>query len=346
MPTWTRIALVVLILLTPLLAAEIGLRALVGAHRLPFADAHRDDFEITWANLERGATPDILILGDSVAQQGIEPDVLEQLVGPAAGSEVRIFNAASPGGGFGVNAAIVEELAAEGRLPRVIVVGVATGTLSTDVTFREIFSRTVMGRLFAGCDVPMPLPERVDCYASRVSMVWRWRGRPGDIVDAIAAPLPSTESRDGLQLRDDGFRIGAGRSLARIDHQLERAVLDRRFVRLVPDVEESWRWLVEVAEANGSVVVPVTIPDTPRMLRRVEEEQPGREALFWQGIDRLEQGAGVPFVRVRSFGEWWGDGMARNFNHLSYRGARAFTRQLWDTGDFRDRLLEALENRT
>ena len=137
----------------PLLAAEIGLRVLVAADRLPFADSHRDDFEITWANLERSGTPDILILGDSVSKQGIEPNVLDGLARQAAGSNISVFNAASLGGGLGVNAAIVEELAAQGRLPRVVVVGVASGTLSTDITFRESFSRTVMGRLFAGCGV-------------------------------------------------------------------------------------------------------------------------------------------------------------------------------------------------
>ena len=55
-------------------------------------------------------------------------------------------------------------------------------------------------------------------------------------------------------------------------------------------------------------MVPVAIPNTPPMLSRMEVVQPGREALFWEGIDRLEEMAGVPFVRVRSFGDWWGDG--------------------------------------
>ena len=343
MRTSTRIILALLLLATPLLAAEIGLRVLVIAHRLPFADAHRDDFEITWANLERIGTPDVLVLGDSVTQQGVEPLVLERLVRRAVGSDVSVFNAASPGGGLGVNAAIVEELAAQGRLPRVIVVGVATGTLSTDITFREIFSRTVMGRLFAGCDVPMPLADRVDCYGASLSMVWRWRGHPRDIIEAIAEPLPSTDRTDGLRLRADGFRVGRGRSIAQIERQLGKVDLDKRRVVLDPDVESSWRWLVETAEANGAVVVPVAIPDTPPMLARMEEVQPGREALYWDGIDRLERAAGVQFVRVRSLGEWWGDGMARNFNHLSHEGARRFSRQLWTMDDFHEPLLEALD---
>ena len=95
MRTPTRSVLAALLLVMPLLAAEIGLRVLVAADRLPFADSHRDDFEITWANLERSGTPDILILGDSVSKQGIEPNVLDGLARQAAGSNISVFNAAS-----------------------------------------------------------------------------------------------------------------------------------------------------------------------------------------------------------------------------------------------------------
>jgi hypothetical protein len=40
-----------------------------------------------------------------------------------------------------------------------------------------------------------------------------------------------------------------------------------------------------------------------------------------------------------SFGAWWGDGAARNFNHLSDAGAADFMRQLWDMPDFHDPLV-------
>lgn len=343
MQTLHRRLILSALLVLPLLGTEIGLRAMVAAHRLAFADAHRADFEITWANLERGGTPDVLILGDSVSQQSIEPVVLERLVKRATGLRISVFNAASPGGGLGVNAAIVEELATQGRLPPVIVVGIATGTLSTDVTFHNIFSRTVMGRLFTGCEVPMPLSEAVDCHASRASLLWRWRGHPRDIVEAVLQPLPETDRRDGLRLREDGFRIGRGRSLAQIERQLSRADLDKRRVVIDPEVQSSWQWLVSTAEANGSVVIPVAIPDTPPMGKRMEQVQPGREKLFWDGIGLLEDGAGVPFVRVSALGAWWGDGMARNFNHLSHAGARQFTRQLWDMDDFRQPVVRAIE---
>ena len=338
-----RVLLLAVVLLAPILGAELAIRGLVAAHRLPAADAHRPDFEITWANLEREGTADILVLGDSVAQQGIETAVLEKLVGRAAGREVTAFNAASPGGGIGVNAAIVEQLARQGRLPRVLIVGFATGTVSTDITFHEIFSRTVMGRIFTGCSVPMPFGEALDCHLSDASYLWRWRGRLPDVLQAVQRPLPRTDDTDALHLRRDGFRVGRGRSVTTIERQLERADLSKRRVQLASDVRTSWQWLVSVARANGATIIPVAIPDTPTMTARMEEVQPGREELYWDSIATLGEDVDLPFVEVRRFGDWWGDGMARNFNHLSHAGAKAFTRQLWEVEAFRERLLGGLE---
>ena len=179
----------------------------------------------------------------------------------------------------------------------------------------------------------------------------RWSGDGGAIPATSSRPSSSRCHRlyrldNGLRLRRRWVHHRTGQNDRR-DRKAARSIdLDKRRVGLPADVESSWRWLVETAEANGSIVVPVAIPDTPPMLARMEEVQPGREALFWDGIDRLEQATGVPFVRVRSFGEWWGDGMARNFNHLSHEGARQFTRQLWTMDDFDvSALLEALDAR-
>ena len=338
-----RVLLLALVLLAPIIGAELAIRGLVASYRLPVADAHRPDFEITWANLQREGTPDILVLGDSVSQQGIEPRALEKLVAGTTGRHVTAFNAASPGGGIGVNAAIVEQLAREGRLPRVLIVGFATGTVSTDITFHEIFSRTVMGRLFTACTVPMPIGDLLDCRLSEASFLWRWRGRLSDVLDAIQRPLPRTDDSNALHLRRDGFREGRGRRIDAIERQLERSDLDKRRVRLAPEVQASWQWLVSVARANGATVIPVAIPDTPTMAGRMEQVQPGRDALYWESVATLGSDVGLPFVEVRQFGAWWGDGMARNFNHLSHAGAIAFTGQLWDMDEFRGRLLEGLD---
>jgi hypothetical protein len=339
-----RFLIVAAAFLVPLLVAEAAINVLIATHRLPYADAHRDDFEITWANLERREPVDVLILGDSTAQQGVEPRVLEELVVEATGRDVAAFNIASPGAGLGLNAAIVQQLADEDRLPPLLVVAVYAGTLSTDATFEDIFSRTVMGRLVSTCNEPASVEVMIDCHLSRVSAMWRWRGHPDDVLEALMTPLPTTERRDGLRLRADGFREGRGRPISHLEEQLGRADLSRRLFDFPPAVSRSWTRLVEAARAEGSTVIGVAMPDTPQLRDRMEELQPGRERMYRDAVAALAEASGVPFVVVEQFGDWFGDGMARNFNHLSREGARHFTRQLWQEPLFRQSLLDALDD--
>ena len=286
---------------------------------------------------------DVLILGDSTAQQGMEPRVLEELVEEALGRSIEVFNAASPGGVLGTNAAIVQQLADEDRLPPILVVAVYAGTLSTDATFQDIFSRTAMGRLFTGCRGPTSVEETLDCHLGRVSALWRWRGHPGDVVTAVATPLPATDGEAGLRLRADGFREGRGRPISHLERQVRRADLSRRLFDFPPAVRHSWTRLVATARAEGSTVIGVAIPDTPQLRDQMEELQPGRERMYHEAVHELAESSGVPFVDVARFGDWFGDGMARNFNHLSREGARHFTRQVWEMPAFRQLLLDALD---
>ena len=318
---------------------------LIATHRLPYADSHRDDFEITWSNLEGQAPVDVLILGDSTAQQGVEPRVLEKLVERATGGSIEAFNIASPGAGLGLNAAIVQQLADEERLPPVLLVAVYAGSLSTDSTFEDIFSRTEMGRLFTGCNEPMPVEETIDCHLSQISALWRWRGHPRDVLTALTTPLPTTDRLDdGLRLRNDGFHEGRGRPISHLEQQLGRADLSKRLFGFPPEVQRSWTRLVEAARAAGSTVIGVAIPDTPQLRDRMEELQPGRERMYHEAVDILAESGGVPFVDVTRFGDWYGDGMVRNINHLSREGAKHFTRQLWDIPAFRRSVLDALDD--
>lgn len=337
-----RLAAAILLLLAPLLIGELGIRALIATHRLPSAPAHRFDFEVTWTNLARAGVVDVLIVGDSVAQQGIDPSVLEGLIHQKAGRPVTVFNAASPGGNLGTNAAIVEQLVREGRLPSIVIVAVYSGTLSTDDVYRDVFSRTPMGRLFDGCAGPMDLEETLDCRAGQASALWRWRGRPDRLVDAISNGMPRTDNTDSLQLRADGFREGRGRPVRQLERQLARANLDRRRFELTEDVRESWERLTTLALDAGATVIPVAIPDTPPMQRRMEELQPGRSESYQAAVRALGTSTGLEFVEVDEFGMWWGDGMARNYNHLSRRGALAFTWQLWGMESFQERVLDGM----
>jgi hypothetical protein len=337
-----RVALVVLILLLPLLGVELGVRLLIASERLPVAAAHTPEFEITWTNLSRLGTADVLILGDSVSQQGIEPRVLSNLIDEALGHRVSVFNAASPGGTMSVNWAIVEELAREGRLPRVAVVGVYPGTLKNDLTYSDIFGLTPMGGLFSDCERWTGYSSMLDCRFASISAAWRWRGHLDLILEALEQPMPRRIRSGGLRLREDGFREGRGVPLERLQAQMDGADLRKRIFVFPQTVSDGFVRLIEALRSNGVKIVPVAIPDTPALSERMERLQPGRRELFRSALNVLESRAGLTFVDPVAFGDWWLDGEARNFNHLSASGAVKFTRQLWQMPEFRHALLEGL----
>lgn len=339
---WTRGAMAAVLLIAPLLSVELGVRALIATDRLPVAAAHGPEFEITWQNLARLGTADVLILGDSVAQQGIEPDVLSTQLDEQLGREVTIFNAAGPGNTVGVNWAIVEQLAREGRLPRVAIVGIYPGTLEDDVIYRDVFGLTPMGGLFSDCDRMRDYGQRLDCRFASVSAAWRWRGHPDRILRGLGSIVPRRIHSGGLQLREDGFREGEGVPLARLQAQMDRADLRRRIFRFPDEVQNGYLRLIEALRSNGVAIVQVAIPDTPELSERMEQMQPGRRQLFRDALDVLESRTELQFVDPVSFGDWWQDGVARNFNHLSAIGAVHFTRQLWGIPEFRSSLLDGL----
>lgn len=337
-----RIGLLVFLLILPLLSLELGVRVLIATDRLPVAGAHAPEFEVTWQNLSRLGTADVLILGDSVSQQSIEPAVLSAQLEQELGRPVSVFNAASPGGRMGVSRVMVEELAREGRLPRVAIVGVFTGTLKEDETYRFFFSLTPMGGLFSDCERWLGYAAQLDCRFGNVSAAWRWRGHPDRILQALATTVPRHLFSGGLLLREDGFREGRGASLAKLQAQMDSADLRRRLFVFPADARQDYVRLIDVLRSHGVAIVPVAIPDTPPMTERLEQMQPGRHQLFRQALDVLEEDTGLAFVDPVAFGSWWGDGMARNFVHLSAAGAVKFTRQLWRMPEFRDGVLARL----
>jgi hypothetical protein len=339
---WTRGVVAAALLVGPLLAAELGVRLLIATDRLPVAAAHAPEFEISWQNLARLGRADVLIIGDSSSQQDLEPAVLTRMLRQQLGRTLSVFNIAGPGNTVGVNWAIVEQLAREGRLPRVAIVGIYPGSLQDDAIYRDVFSLTPMGGLFSDCERMRDYGQQLSCRLASVSAAWRWRGHPDRIVRALSGTVPRRSHEGGLQLRQDGFREGDGVTLDRIQAQMDAADLRRRIFVFPDEVQSGYVRLIEALRANGVAVVPVAIPDTPPLIERMERMQPGRRQLFRDALDVLEARTGLPFVDPISFGDWWKDGEARNFNHLSASGAIKFTRQLWEMPEFREALLAGL----
>jgi hypothetical protein len=340
--TARRIATIAFLLAAPLITLELGVRLLILTDRLPVAAAHTPEFEITWENLSKLGTADVLILGDSVSQQGIEPAELERLLRPERG-EVTVFNAASGGAGVGVSWSIVQQLAREDRLPRVVLLGIQPGSVRNDSNFREKFGLTPMGSLFSDCERVSGYEDRLDCGFAAISAAWRWRGHLDRVLGALQRTVPSQITSGGLRLRKDGFREGRGVSMTRLSEQLDGANLKIRLIQVSEDMVNGYVRLMDRLRAEGVTVVPIAIPESKPLRDRMELRQPGRRQLFRDALDRLEQLTGVTFVDPVVFGAWYGDGQARNFNHLSVDGATNFTRQLWAMPDFHDRLLAGLD---
>ena len=338
-----RWAVIAALIAGPLVAGELGVRALIAADRLPVAAAHLEDFEITWTNLERQAPADVLLLGDSMTQQGLDPATLASLVEPALGRRPVVFNASSSAGGFGVNEAVIEELARRGQLPRLAIVGVSPSSMASDRTFRDVFAPTPMGGLFTRCASASSYDAAVNCAFGNVSAFWRWRGTFDRVLRAVVRPLPPTKSERGFTLRADGFRAGPPVTIADLREQVPTALeKEPAAFTMGADVPPAFAGLVDRLREHRVAVVAVAIPYSPVLVAALETRQAGWEAGRRAAVAALEAAGELPIVDPAGFGAWWGEGSSRDVKHLSRHGAPGFVEQLWGIAAFRDGVLAAL----
>jgi len=336
-------ALIALLVLAPLLVAEAGVRVLIATGRLPMAAAHLEDFEVTWANLDRLGSAEILVLGDSLSQQGIDPAALGSMVGRDLGRPVVAFDAASSGGSFGVSRALVLQLAREKRLPKVAIVGVSPVSLASDTTYRDVFAHTSLGQIFNDCALASSASALIDCRFGEVSALWRWRGQPARIASAVLRGQPTTLRTRGFLLRRDGFREGPPATSKSLAAQLPVALPGEPGSRtLGADAAQAFVDLVATLRADGVTVIAVAIPYSPLLKDALEARHPGWEASRLAAIQRLEALAGIAIVDPLRFGSWWSAPMSRDVKHLSRLGAPKFVEQLLGMPAFRDPLLGAL----
>jgi hypothetical protein len=337
------LAVVLALVVLPTLVAEAGVRALVAFDRLPVAAAHIGQVEFTWTNLANLGTADVIVFGDSMTQQGFEPQTLATALEPLVGRRPTTFNLATPGGGFGVNMALAAQLAREGRLPKVALVGVSYSSMYGDGTFRNAFAPSPMGQLFTDCALETKVDDWLGCKLSGVSYAWRWRGHPGRIVSAVLHPLKtSSDHASGLFVRADGFRSGKPATVAEIQAQIPKAIADLTHFSLGAGVEASYVSLIRTLVDGGSTVVVFGVPASPPYRNALEAAQPGFEQVRVNSIAQLAAATGVPIIDPVSMGSWWGDGSSRDVNHLSREGAPQFVHQLMGAPEFRDPIVARL----
>jgi hypothetical protein len=339
-----RWLLVLLLVVLPLLVAEAGVQGLIAFHRIPPAAGHFRAIDVKWVNLQRADPSDIILMGPSTVNSGIDPAVLARLAGEEAGREVHAFNLGIPG--LGKEFSLVEQLEREGRLPSVIVIGISPGTQGGDGVGGEgPFQASPMGRLFSRCQARGvdSFVETVDCQAALVSSLWRWRGRPRELLTGLVRGMPRSFGKVHRR-RADGFTEGMPRRVHRIEAQVPVG-LEREDGRtgFNQGAVRAYARIARFLEERGSRLVGVSIPYAPPYMDAIEERYPGYRASWSEALRQLSEEADFPIVDTGGFGDWWGDGSSQNVKHLSREGAEDFTEQLWETPTFRDAVMDALE---
>jgi hypothetical protein len=198
-----------------------------------------------------------------------------------------------------------------------------------------------MGDLFLGCDRDGDILRRIDCLAARPSALWRWRGRFDLVADSLTRPITAFQSRT---LRRDGFGSARPRDVTAIEAQVAEGLPREARIGAFDGAgaTPALAALVDEMAARGVTVIPVTIPFAPPFMEALEERDPGWYAAWMEATAVLGAGAGVDIVTPGPFGSWWGDGSSTNIKHLSREGALDFTRQVWGSTGFEERLLAAL----
>jgi hypothetical protein len=338
-----RIALVVALLVAPLAIGEVTVRALIAAHRLPAGAARIPSIEVSWTNLERGGPVDILILGDSLARMGISPRVLEERASRRAGRAVSVFNLGTPGAGFPVYTAYVEELAQQGRLPKLAVIGISTVAIQRPDRVAAAPLRSPFGRMLSDCAGVEGFEDVLSCRLESASALWRWRGQSDRLLEAIVGGgVPDRDRTNGITVGIDGFAWGRSLDAATLDKKVAIALRNTPPLRKAhPDVD-AFVALADSLRTHGVATVAVLIPYAPPLEQALAGRERGWRQVRVNLLDQLGNAADLRIIRPRSMAPWWTPAASHDARHLSPAGAIDFTEDLWGQGPFRRAILAAV----
>ena len=202
-----------------------------------------------------------------------------------------------------------------------------------------------MGQLFSRCQdgESQGYGPTLDCQVGLASALWRWRGRPDELLRAIRDPLTAGARGERVR-RADGFSEGPPRTVPQIETMIGDGLANEEaLIEVSEGAIERYQRIAAFLAAHDSVILGTSIPYAPVYMDAAEAKLPGFGASWQDAIGTLAEGTGIPFVDPVRFGDWWGDGSSQDIKHLSREGAVEFTRQLWDIPEFRTGVTEALE---
>lgn len=336
-----------ILLLGPLVTLELGIRALIERGRLPEAPTSNEFADVSLTNLRRNGQPDVLIMGMSTTRSGIKPDTLERKIEAELGRPVNVQNVAQGGISLESQRIIVERLAEQDLLPRVVITGVSPVTLAAEHEgdSEDWFRRSELGRLWAGCDDPAYTEEGLSCGLSEISALWRWRSRAEDLAMAVTDGMPTTIEEGGRALRASGWLAGRPADAEQLERNLPRALarMDEG-IEVSDELGASWSAFVDELRAAGVEVVALRMPYYEPLVEALVERNPAWVEQRDAGYERLEAAADLPLIEIEGFDEVAEAEWFRDPRHLSRTGAAPFTRLLWAEDAVSEAVLDVLRS--
>lgn len=320
--------------------------------RLPLGEGHGGVFETMTSAYAATKTPDVLFLGDSMTQQGIDPVVLEKKLSASTGKDITAFNAASSRARWGVNKMMAEYMVKIDKVPDVVVLNISTRAAEGDDFYKEDPAHSTFSSVVQGCDreetKDWTEEDAEQCRKDNRDLTERYREAGGQVARARAGLSAATSVLidENSALRSDGMLFHESMTEEEVqktsDERTKRGfpgfpTVDEQAVR---DFGETKR----ILEAHGATVISSEIPYSPAHQKNLESfgsYDQRRQAAAKELAERND----VEHFPVDSYGSWWGDHDSRDAIHLAPQGAASFTAQLLDdTPGFREAVEGGIED--
>ncbi|MCH8565515.1 hypothetical protein LTH96_07255 [Nesterenkonia sp. LB17] len=318
---------------------------------LPLAPAHGGAFE-TMTNALRAAepAPDVVIFGDSMTQQGVDPAELGRLLTAETGEEVSVFNGASSRARWGINLLFARYVVSLEDPPAVALMGISTRAAERDGYYTEEGSRSAFSSMVEGCDRPLGdtwgEKDTARCERDVADPLYRFRLGGEQAARAQEGQPAQTSLRIDAdsRLRSDGFMIHPGVSAAKAE-QISDTRMKQGFPGFPTVHDEAvtdFGNATDLLRSHGVTVLAFEIPYTPVHQKNLEEAGRDYDARRQDAAKALTAPHDVALFSVAEFGAWWGDDDSRDAIHLAPQGASKFARQLTEIPGFMDEVQKGL----
>jgi len=301
----------------------------------------------------RDTAPDVAFFGDSMTQQGIDPQTMSKELTRETGHQTTAFNVASSRARWGVNKLVAKYLERHDRVPKVAVLVISTRAAEGDLYYKKDIAHTPLSSVVEGCErqksTLWTAKDVANCTKDRSDLRHRFRTAGAQVERAQDGKQATTSWRvdEDSILRSDGYLGHPGVSKAEV-----QKVADKRSKRGFPgfptvddQAVKDFRETKEILERNGATVISAEIPYPPPRQKNLDEVGRDYDKRRQAAAKELAEKAGVKHHPVKSFGSWWGDGDSRDALHLAPQGAASFSKQLVnDVPGFRDDVVAGLED--